>query len=1026
MTTTAPDVAAQLQSELRTRLGSPRAPTPGGLFGLEHEFTVRMPNAWPVDFREVLPQLDLPGVALDPSDPHARRTASGVVVTADGPEAEVAVPPIPVDADFGHHVGCWSRAARRELVDRLPDEFLLEGYSTHLNVAVGDVRNVRLGALYARAFAAGLMLLVDRKTSPGLIVRPRPGRTELCGEFVDGPWLRAAATYAAGSVRACHEALRGDRSFASLPAPLVVTTRPAAARAGWFVDRTAFGVDLLGAGRAARLRRCDGRRVSAQDHLEAAWTVARSTLDARAHADDMALVDAFVGGARTLPHETDPAALDAGEPGPLPPSSPLGDVARTRIRPGFTVDAVTATWDTTVFCIRARDRHRRAFVTIPRASLASFLRNLDELVDRYLALDAANRPSASSGGDPSIGDLPPSVAEISDHDAARRIDEALGRSSRGIAKWSPGVIVPGPAVGPLEPQSRGCLPPVGRWIAALTATALVAGGAYVATRDDDSTTTGLGLSHCGTDVGASQVMFDSLTPRCDYSLEQRSGTAYPFDTSAWDQATVNSGGQTRSVVVGETCKIHDATTTERMAAADPLTGFVGLSLIGVGLGGLNPAALVQIGATAPDGVLRTGAGVADAAGYAEVRIPINIPGPHVVRSAMYFPSGNPAGASTPIPVSSIGSNGVLDGSFPSTRCDRSTTLARVPQASGPGPASGAARDAAVGSANLFYLFGALTHPGAVFEVGGPYTVTQSGETFAVDGNGSTVDLRTGVAPVARQGMYAPLEYHGGVVVGPGAPGSARAWDRAFPCGPGQLAFTVCASNEAPLEDGTYVAVYAVLPQPLPLVGTRSADYSFTVNDTTYTLDYDRGARSLDGWSLRGADPRARAFVRNDTLVLLVPASGSQPNAYRIGVRAGSERDTQPPASAAQAAVTDSVAVASPPGRETPQQFLSALGTAITNGDAAFLRARLHPAVIERYGAATCDTYTAERRTPVQFTVVEVRAPTTYAWTTDGQTTDVANTNDVVVTQVTPSASTTRVVHIALVGKTWRWFTDCTP
>jgi hypothetical protein len=132
------------------------------------------------------------------------------------------------------------------------------------------------------------MLLVDRVDSPGLIIRPRPGRLELCGEFVDGPWLRAAAVYAAASVLACHQAVRGDRSLAALPAQLEVGTRPASTRAGWWVDHTAFGTDLLHGGRSTRLRRCDGRRIRAQAQLEAAWSCARTALGTRVAPEDLA------------------------------------------------------------------------------------------------------------------------------------------------------------------------------------------------------------------------------------------------------------------------------------------------------------------------------------------------------------------------------------------------------------------------------------------------------------------------------------------------------------------------------------------------------------------------------------------------------------------------------------------------------------------------------------------------------------------------------------------------------------------
>jgi hypothetical protein len=103
-----------------------------------------------------------------------------------------------------------------------------------------------------------------------------------------------------------------------------------------------------------------------------------------------------------------------------------------------------------------------------------------------------------------------------------------------------------------------------------------------------------------------------------------------------------------------------------------------------------------------------------------------------------------------------------------------------------------------------------------------------------------------------------------------------------------------------------------------------------------------------------------------------------------------------------------------------------LSAAITNRDSTFLSSRLHPAVITRYGKAACDAYTSSGLTPVQFVVTEVKPPSSYAWTTDGQTTNVPDTNEVSVRQTAGGTTGDRSIHIARVDGTWRWFTDCTP
>ena len=122
-----------------------------------------------------------------------------------------------------------------------------------------------------------------------------------------------------------------------------------------------------------------------------------------------------------------------------------------------------------------------------------------------------------------------------------------------------------------------------------------------------------------------------------------------------------------------------------------------------------------------------------------------------------------------------------------------------------------------------------------------------------------------------------------------------------------------------------------------------------------------------------------------------------------------------------------IAAAPVPGKESARQFVTALATALTNRDAAFLRARLHPVVVQRYGDAVCTAYAQSAGgMPITFTAKDVRPPGVYKWETDGQSADVPGTNDVVVTQVAGGTTSERTIHIALVDGLWRWFTDCTP
>ena len=165
------------------------------VIGLEHEYRV-LEDAQPIDFRSVIHRLDADGLRLDPTDPNAYRCGWGGLLTADGPEAEVAVAPVPVGAGCSFELERRATVARDVLGTLLPDALVLEGYSTHLSIELDDDVVARAGRLFASRYAAPMMLLLDKPASPGLLVRPRPARLEICGEHAAGAQLRAAATFA--------------------------------------------------------------------------------------------------------------------------------------------------------------------------------------------------------------------------------------------------------------------------------------------------------------------------------------------------------------------------------------------------------------------------------------------------------------------------------------------------------------------------------------------------------------------------------------------------------------------------------------------------------------------------------------------------------------------------------------------------------------------------------------------------------------------------------------------------------------
>ena len=396
----------RLSEALRLRVPSDVPPGPGGLLGLELEFSVRLVQGGQVHFGSLIHRLGLDGIALDPGDPNAYRCSWGGVITSDGAEAEIATPPVPARPGFTARLQAWAQTGEAELRRALPRGIGLDGYSAHFSAAMPAKLNDRVCRLYAETFAADLMLLMDRIDSPGLLVRPRPGRTELCGEFTEREQLAAAAAFVAGSTRACAAAVRRQNGRVALPPRLNVRLARAVHRYGWFVDRGAFGTDLHAAGRRALLPRAAGGTIWAQSHLELAWAAARQALAEDAAASDLHAAEAMVAGSLPLPAEqdqSDDAAggqrhADVGFPldGTVVPDTPRLCV---HARPGFTLRPVAAAWDFTVF--EATGPARSAYACIPRDSLPGFAAALedgalDDAIAAYLALPSRRRVLSAS------------------------------------------------------------------------------------------------------------------------------------------------------------------------------------------------------------------------------------------------------------------------------------------------------------------------------------------------------------------------------------------------------------------------------------------------------------------------------------------------------------------------------------------------------------------------------------------------------------------------------------------------------
>ncbi len=329
----------------------------------------------------------------------------GGTITADGPEAEIAIAPVAAGPAMAGRVVGTGAHARAELEAVLPPGATIEGYSTHLSVSVPDRLLERTADRFIRHFSVAMSLLLDGPASPGLLVRPRLGRLEIGGEFAAGDRLAVANVFALGATRA--SARRSPVSGRRLPPALSVAAQPAVERYGWFIGDTELAAPLHRDGVGTLVRLADGRSMPAGAHLAHAWSAARRELDDLG-ATTLAMVDAVIaalidgrpvtvgpgatgssghGFASSLPHDAVPDAWALA--------------TRRRTRPGFAVDPVVLSWDFAV--LRLTGGRREAYACLPRHVLGDALAaldggRLDHLLRAYLFADAGDgRILASSG-----------------------------------------------------------------------------------------------------------------------------------------------------------------------------------------------------------------------------------------------------------------------------------------------------------------------------------------------------------------------------------------------------------------------------------------------------------------------------------------------------------------------------------------------------------------------------------------------------------------------------------------------------
>jgi hypothetical protein len=212
----------------------------------------------------------------------------------------------------------------------------------------------------------------------------------------------------------------------------------------------------------------------------------------------------------------------------------------------------------------------------------------------------------------------------------------------------------------------------------------------------------------------------------------------------------------------------------------------------------------------------------------------------------------------------------------------------------------------------------------------------------------------------------------------------------FPCGPGRVALTVCATGETAPPEGPWVLAQVVLDAPILLApeagltiavgfdldGDAATGAAFGAGDPGGVEAEYRAVGSPDGtWVLMrhdGGETDARALVRGDSVTFVVPSAElGEVRGYRSYALSSGAGSALPPVGAAPVmgapvpvlpadlgSGPGASTTTAGPAAETVADFVVAFAAAIDAGDTDYLVARLHPVVVDLYGEEACRAFIA--------------------------------------------------------------------
>ena len=197
------------------------------------------------------------------------------------------------------------------------------------------------------------------------------------------------------------------------------------------------------------------------------------------------------------------------------------------------------------------------------------------------------------------------------------------------------------------------------------------------------------------------------------------------------------------------------------------------------------------------------------------------------------------------------------------------------------------------------------------------------------------------------------------------------------------------------------------------------DFSITGPDPwvdVHGVQLPGGNIQADGTGTVAGFPDIRARFEG-TLV-----DGSLEGVYSLGDDGGL------PGGAAITFTVQGAAIAAPPPEivdETPQAFFDLYSQAMQAENTGFLLDRLHPVVIDMYGAPACQTRVEGLLQPtLQAQVNSVEGPMPWLFERDGQVHEIRQTHNVDVTITVGGEPSDRQTHLEQIDGLQTWFTDC--